>query len=61
MNDPRFNSLFRKLLDRTATAADKSTLRRLWKDTDELFPYEDWQQTTAEGPLPEALQQKTLN
>ncbi|WP_160711344.1 FecR family protein [Chitinophaga solisilvae] len=66
MNDLRFNNLFRKLLNRTATAADRKELHQLWeedalrRDPEQLFPYEDWQQTSAKGSLTERLQQNTL-
>lgn len=67
MGDSRFTILFGKLLNRTATEEDKSELRGLWTpqtgspDTDQLFPYEEWQEATAEGPLTQTVQQKTLH
>lgn len=67
MNDSRFNSMFRRLLSRTATENDKEELRRLWgsetgnPDPDTLFPYPEWQDTVGEEKLPELLQQKTLH
>ena len=60
MHEDHLNDLFRKLLSRTATEADKEELRRLW-DEKNLVSFKDWQDTTGETPLPESLQQKTLS
>lgn len=65
MTTPRFQDLFRKVLNRTATKAEKEELHRQWAATEasgfyNLLPYNDWEEATDETPLSQPMLQKTM-
>lgn len=62
MDHSRFKFLFRKLMNRSATELEKQQLRQfLDTQQDELFPYQEWQDTYTGGKLPAGLTKLTTS
>jgi ferric-dicitrate binding protein FerR (iron transport regulator) len=62
MEQSRFQHLFRKLAERSTTTEEKEEMRLYLKEnTDEVFPFPQWQETSAHGRLSSSLINNILN